>query len=365
MTRVLVVDDEDVILRSFKKAFEKHEDAYEIITANSGETAIRILKEENFDLMFTDMMMPGMDGLTLLGEAGRLRPEMDKVLMTGYSTVESAVNAMKFGAIDYITKPFSTGELHSIVEKVLGLRMKRLKGVEEDTGFLRFSFNLRIQHVIMILSFSVLTLTGIPLFFPDFFQTAMHISETTVLRGLLHRISAVIMILLGVYHMGYLMFSDDGHLNLKLIFPKIPKDVMDAIYMILYNLGLREHPPQFGKYDFIEKFEYFAVVWGTLVMVITGLMLWFAEAVMATMPVWVVDVARIVHHYEAILAILSIAIWHMYNVHIKPEYFPMNSVWLTGRIDRDQMIHHHPLEYERLTGKLATHDEVNNGEDRS
>ncbi len=353
MNRVLVVDDEEVILKSFKKAFSNDPDSFYIETVDSGEKALEKLKNEQFDLMFTDMKMPGMDGLTLLRKADQMYPEMDKVLMTGYSTVDSAVNAMKFGAIDYLTKPFSIDELREIMNKVLKMRMDRIKASEESEGFLRFSLNLRLQHIVMIVSFSTLALSGIPLFFPEFFKTVMHISEGSVVRGLVHRTAAVVMILLGIYHFLYALFTEDGHMNIKLLLPKIPKDVIDAFQMIMYNLGFREHPPLFGKYDFIEKFEYFAVVWGTLVMILSGLMLWFASAVMQIFPVWVVDVARIVHHYEAILAILSIAVWHMYNVHLKPEHFPMNRVWLTGRIDREEMLHHHPLEYERVTGHLA------------
>jgi formate dehydrogenase subunit gamma len=360
MIRVLVVDDESVILRSFKKAFENK--PIEIETSESAERAVEKLRSGDFDLMFTDMKMPGMDGLTLLREAGRINPTMDKVLMTGYSTVESAVNAMKFGALDYITKPFSTDELHALMNKVIGMRQQRIKAQEESVGFKRFNLNLRIQHLVMIVSFSLLTLTGVPFFFPEFFKGVMHVSETSVVRGMIHRISAVVMILLSLYHILYIMFTDDGHLNLKLIFPKIPKDIIDAFHMVQYNLGIRKYPPKFGKYDFIEKFEYFAVIWGTLVMVISGLMLWFANAVMTIFPVWIVDVARIVHHYEAILAILSIAIWHMYNVHLKPEHFPMNRVWLTGRIDRKTMLLHHTLEYERTTGQLVDIEQIHSEE---
>jgi len=361
MLRVLVVDDESIILRSFQKAFENKPIVIE--TAESAEHALEKLRTETFDLMFTDMKMPGMDGLRLLREAGRINPNMDKVLMTGYSTVESAVNAMKFGALDYITKPFSADELRAIMDKVIGMRQQRIKISEESSGFKRFSLNLRIQHLFMIVSFSLLALTGIPFFFPEFFKGVMHVSETSIVRGLIHRISAIIMILLSLYHILYIMFTDDGHINLQLIFPKIPKDIIDTFHMVQYNLGLRAYPPKFGKYDFIEKFEYFAVIWGTLVMVVTGLMLWFADAVMTVFPVWIVDVARIVHHYEAILAILSIVIWHMYNVHLKPEHFPMNRVWLTGRIDRKTMLLHHTLEYERTTGHLVDIEQIHSEEE--
>ncbi len=351
MIHILVVDDEQVILQSFQTAFAKHTDKYIVDTASSAEDALEKLKKRNYDLMFTDLKMPGMDGLKLIRFTRDQFPKMDVVMMTGYSSVDNAVDAMKSGAIEYIMKPFTVTELFEMVQHVMDLRNQKIFKREEITGFERFSRNIRLQHITLIFFFSLLTFTGVPLFFPNLFKHVFLLSESSVLRGILHRIAGVGLMGLGIYHILYIMITDDGHLNMKQMLPRFPKDVLDAINMIRYNLGMIPNPPRFGKYNFIEKFEYFAVVWGTIIMAVTGLFLWFSEAVITVYPVWVVDVAKVIHHYEAILAILSIAIWHMYTVHLKPEYFPMNRVWLTGRINRKEMIHHYPLEYERLTGQ--------------
>jgi cytochrome b subunit of formate dehydrogenase len=161
------------------------------------------------------------------------------------------------------------------------------------------------------------------------------------------------------------MMSDDGHSNMRAILPSLPRDLKDGLGDFLFLVGLRKSRPPAGKYDWIEKFEYFAVVWGTIVMVVSGLALWFADAILRVAPLWVIDVAKVVHRYEAILAILSVVVWHMYTVHFRPGVFPMSRVWLDGRISRSQMIHHHPLEYERLTGRTAGGHGEGAGEVRS
>ncbi len=174
-----------------------------------------------------------------------------------------------------------------------------------------------------------------------------------MLRGLMHRVSAVVLILLSMFHVGFVIVSDDGNRNLKAILPRIPADLKEAWGRILYNLGLRAAPPRAGRYNFIEKFEYFGVVWGTFMMVMSGLILWFSDEVLRIAPLWVVDTAKVIHRYEAILAILVVAIWHMYTVHLRPGVFPMSRVWWTGRISREEMIAEHPIEYEERTGRPA------------
>jgi cytochrome b subunit of formate dehydrogenase len=129
------------------------------------------------------------------------------------------------------------------------------------------------------------------------------------------------------------------------------RDLKDIVDLFLFNIGSRSEKPKFGKFNFKEKFEYWAVVWGSAVMIVTGLMQWYAEAAMIIFPKWALDVARIIHGYEAILAFLAVVIWHFYNVHLNPSVFPMSMVWITGRISIEELKENHPLEYEKLVAE--------------
>jgi cytochrome b subunit of formate dehydrogenase len=152
------------------------------------------------------------------------------------------------------------------------------------------------------------------------------------------------------------------------------KDIDDAFEVLMHNLGLtgwlyrkgilanffRQHPcwlfkepPKYGRYSFIEKFEYLAVVWGSFVMIVTGFFMWQVELAMRLFPKYIFDVFVAIHSYEAILAFLAIIVWHMYNVHFAPAVFPMSRVFLTGKISRKQMMEEHPLEYEEIQKKQS------------
>jgi cytochrome b subunit of formate dehydrogenase len=114
-------------------------------------------------------------------------------------------------------------------------------------------------------------------------------------------------------------------------------------------LGLRREPPAFDRFNYIEKAEYWALVWGTVVMTGTGLALWFENQSLRWLDKWVLDLATVIHYYEAWLAFLAIMIWHIYYVIANPEAYPMNWTWLTGRISEEHLRLEHPLEWERLT----------------
>jgi CheY-like chemotaxis protein len=364
VTRILVVDDEPIILTSFAKAFERAADQYEIRGVGSGDEALEALAAEAFDLVFTDLKMPGMDGLEVIRRVRAEHPSADVVMMTGYSTVETAIDAMKEGALDYVLKPFTQDELFGIVRKAERIRHARLTEAEEQQGFERWPLVVRVQHIVLMLTFILLTVTGVPLLFPAFFEGMFFFEDSSFLRGLIHRIAGVATIALGILHVSWGVFTRGGRRGLGNILFRLA-DFKEVWHLILYTIGLRAEKPRAGRYDFFEKFEYFAVVWGTIVMVITGLMLWFAEELFRIIPLWVLDVAKVIHRYEAILAILTIAIWHTYHVHVKPGVFPGNTTWWNGRVSREYMIDHHPLEYEDITGRsaIAREDDRSGGEE--
>ncbi|HET9315523.1 MAG TPA: cytochrome b/b6 domain-containing protein, partial [Vicinamibacteria bacterium] len=108
------------------------------------------------------------------------------------------------------------------------------------------------------------------------------------------------------------------------------QDARDLWAVIRHNLG-RGPRPLFGVFSYAEKIEYWAFMWGTAVMAVSGLLLWFNSFTLRNLPTWVTDAATAIHFYEAILATLAIVIWHFYMVIFDPDVYPMDLAWLTGR----------------------------------
>jgi formate dehydrogenase subunit gamma len=218
----------------------------------------------------------------------------------------------------------------------------------------RLTLNQRAQHWALIVSFTTLVLTGLPVRYPEapLSSVAVQVVGGFAIRTLLHRIAAVILIGLTGYHILYTLFSPRGRSEMLALMPNF-KDLIDAIKMSLFYIGLYPKPPKFDRYNFIEKFEYLAVGWGSVVMIGTGLALWFQDEAMTYLPKWTLDVARIIHSYEGLLAFLAIIIWHFYHVHLNPEVFPMSRIWLNGKISEHDLMEHHPLEYERIKEREA------------
>ncbi|MBI2952638.1 hypothetical protein HYY27_11110 [bacterium] len=124
-----------------------------------------------------------------------------------------------------------------------------------------------------------------------------------------------------------------------------------VIQNLRYHLGRTGDPPRFDRYSYIEKAEYLALIWGTGVMAVTGLMLWFPVEATSWLPGWAVRVAEVIHYYEAWLATLAILVWHFFFVMFHPGEYPMSATWLDGKVTEEELRHHHPQEYERLKGK--------------
>lgn len=224
--------------------------------------------------------------------------------------------------------------------------------------YLRMSRAERMQHWGLLVSFTLLVFTGFMLKFPDSWWVKL-IREiggggerVFELRGLIHRISAVIMIVTAVYHVYYVIFTERGRQFIKDMLPKL-KDASDVAGAIKYYLGLSNERPKFERFSYIEKAEYWALIWGTTVMVLTGLMLWFNTFTVGKFTLLGIDVATLVHYYEAILASLAILVWHMYFTIFNPDVYPMNLAWLFGTITEEEMEDEHPLELERLAAEEA------------
>ncbi len=222
---------------------------------------------------------------------------------------------------------------------------ERLKEAPQRT-FQRFGINFRLQHALMFVSVIILIITGMPLKFPE-----LAISKFVVVdlfgglenSTLIHRIGAVGLIIVGVWHLGYIVISRVGRHDFWLMIPR-PRDVRDFFHTLLFFFGRRSSGPKSGRFSFIEKFDYWAVYWGMVIMIGSGIIMWFKE----WFPKYVYDIGREAHSDEGLLATLAIVIWHFYNVHFNPDVFPMSWVWWHGKLTEDEMKHHHPLEYAEI-----------------
>ncbi len=210
----------------------------------------------------------------------------------------------------------------------------------------RMTENQRWQHLILLSSFIILVITGFALKFPDsWFAELLGMGEH--LRSITHRVAGVILIAAGIYHIFYLAAAREGRRLIRDLAPA-PKDIFDLWMTMGYYLGLSRQKPKFGRFTYAEKAEYWALVWGTALMGVTGIMLWAKVWVGNLLARWWVDVATAVHFYEAILATLAIVVWHFYQVLFDPDVYPMNWAWWDGKMPVEQYLHEHELDAESL-----------------
>jgi formate dehydrogenase gamma subunit len=215
----------------------------------------------------------------------------------------------------------------------------------------RLSFNQRVQHWLLLTSFIALVLSGFALQYPDSWLAFM-LGGNEYVRRIIHRIAAVIMLTVGAYHIAYLFLSKEGRLWLRDMLVR-GKDFKDVIGNVGYYLGASKVKPKIARFGYAEKAEYWAVVWGTLIMGLTGLMIWFKLGLFAFLPRWTIDIALAIHFYEAVLATLAIIVWHFYHVIFDPDVYPVNFAFVDGRMSEDLYRHEHELDYEQMQEKPA------------
>ncbi|MBI5354490.1 MAG: DUF4405 domain-containing protein [Chloroflexi bacterium] len=211
----------------------------------------------------------------------------------------------------------------------------------EERTYERFPLARRIEHLTMLLSFTTLGLTGLVQKFA-FNVTSQFLIG--ILGGIeqvrsIHHIAAIVLILGTVYHLvlaGYNIYV----LRMRMTMLPVLQDALDALYSLLYNIGLRKTRPQMGRFTFEEKAEYWAFVWGTIVMAVTGFLMWNPITAAKFLPGEIIPAAKAAHGGEAVLAVLAIILWHMYGVHIK---FFNKAMW-TGKLTEKEMLHEHPRE---------------------
>jgi cytochrome b subunit of formate dehydrogenase len=219
--------------------------------------------------------------------------------------------------------------------------------------YFRLNLYHRILHGMVIVSFLGLAITGLPL---KFAQTAWaswlsHLVGGPFTAGYLHRFFAVITFTYFGLHIGYLvrkaMRNEPGMFWGPDSMVPQPRDLVQLYQHVRYFLGLGPRPT-FDRWAYWEKFDYWAVFWGIAVIGGSGLLLWFPTFFSRFLPGWVFNIAIIIHGDEALLAVGFIFTIHFFNVHMRPEKFPMDPVIFTGRVEEEEFKHDHPAEYERL-----------------
>lgn len=217
----------------------------------------------------------------------------------------------------------------------------------------RFTRLEAVAHQLNLIAFFVLVFTGFALKFPDagWARLAERVGMTEEMRALTHRVMAVLMIAIALLHTGYLIFTRRGRRDLLGIMPTL-RDVQDFVHNMSYHLGIRKDRPLFPRFDYTEKAEYLALIWGTSVMILTGLILWFPTVATRYLPAWSFPVAEVIHYYEAWLAFLAILVWHLFFVIFHPDVYPINLTFLKGRTTVEHAMHRHG-SIEAATGETS------------
>lgn len=188
------------------------------------------------------------------------------------------------------------------------------------------------QHTILMVSFIVLVISGFALRYEEAWWTELlfGFEGGFALRGLIHRAAAIVFCILILWHVIFLIATRRGREYWRDMLPR-NHDFRYFFQRLGYNLGLRREVPASARFTYVQKAEYWALVWGSAVMVISGFMLWFDNTVINWFPKGALDIAWVVHFYEAWLATLAIVVWHFYSTIFDPKVYPMNPSWLTGK----------------------------------
>jgi cytochrome b subunit of formate dehydrogenase len=222
--------------------------------------------------------------------------------------------------------------------------------MSESRKYLRFPVSYRMEHWLLVATFTTLAVTGLV---QKFAMAGISVAILRLLGGIdttrvIHHSAAVVLMLIAVYHIGAVGFRVFVRRTRLTMLPSTA-DVRVAVQALLYNLGLSKVRPQQGRFTFEEKIEYWAVVWGTVIMAITGFMMWNPIATTRLLPGDFIPAAKTAHGSEAVLAVLAIIIWHIYHVHVRE----FNKSMFTGQLTEEEMIDEHPLELADLKAGLA------------
>jgi cytochrome b subunit of formate dehydrogenase len=220
-----------------------------------------------------------------------------------------------------------------------------LRRRSDEPYVVRWTAVERMQHLVLLGSFIGLAVTGFALRFPSaWWVKIIGLGGSEVVRASLHRALAVILIAVSVYHVAWVLISRRGRVALRGMAPR-GSDLVEFVQNMAFHLRLRRERPAYDVYDYTQKAEYWALVWGTWVMALTGFVLWIPTIATSWLPAWTVRVSEVVHFYEAILAVSAIVVWHFFYVIFLPSEYPMSTIWLNGRLSAKEWKEMHRREY--------------------
>ena len=219
---------------------------------------------------------------------------------------------------------------------------------DDKVTYTRFDVSQRIEHIVFLLSFSILGFTGL---IQKFSESQISDTLILILGGIervrvIHHYSAIVMMIVSGYHiivLAYKVFV----LRVRWTMLPVIEDIQHLFQDISYFLGFRKHRGYYGRYNYAEKVEYLAVVWGTVIMGLTGFMMWNPLSTTRLLPGDFIPAAKAAHGAEAILAVLAIVVWHFYHVHLKH----FNKSMFIGKLSRTEMIHEHPGELAQFEAR--------------
>lgn len=217
--------------------------------------------------------------------------------------------------------------------------------MSKSSTYERFDLLERVEHWTLFASFTTLGITGLVQKYATFgiAQALMAALGGIESVRVIHRVAATVMMFETVYHLGIVGYKVFVRRDRMTMLPTL-NDARAAVQAMLYNLGFGKTKPQQGRYTFDEKAEYWALIWGTVIMGITGFMMWNPIATTRFLPGIIVPAAKAAHSGEALLAVLAIIVWHMYHVHVRH----FNKSMFSGKLSEKEMLEEHPLELADL-----------------
>ncbi|HNY13879.1 MAG TPA: hypothetical protein PKK26_20035, partial [Candidatus Wallbacteria bacterium] len=226
------------------------------------------------------------------------------------------------------------------------------KHLRHKVKFLRWSKNFRCQHILLLTSSITLSITGLAQMFSNFFISEFYFKNLISFPAnvIIHKIAASGLIIFCAWHILFIVFTRNGRFEIKHFIPN-PDDLYDGIEDWISLFRGRPGNFNFDRYTYLEKFDYFAACWGCTLMIATGSIMWYHEAILPFTPIIAIDIARAIHGFEAILAFIGTMVFHIYMTHFNPRYFPMKRNFLDGMSSYDEMKQYHKKELERIFPK--------------
>ncbi len=236
--------------------------------------------------------------------------------------------------------------VHNAIIMFKYLRDARRRHVSAPS-FVRLTRSYVLQHVVLVLSFVTLVITGFALRYTDawWVRGLAAIGFDEGIRSLIHRVAGVVLIVGSFWHVAWIALYRHGRKFIVDMAPR-PSDISELATNVGYHLGVTDKPARFARFGYAEKAEYWALVWGTALMAITGIVLWFPAEATNWAPAWIVAASQTVHFYEAWLATLAIIVWHFFFVIFHPDAYPVSFTFMDGRMSEEDARHHHPRWYE-------------------